>query len=101
MTNDRERHPSRFLGGLLVAVGALFVATGGSCAAGMLYVAVLSTGSEMTVTTPDGVTKTMPSGAASLYGLYSGLMMAAIGAAIAYGGFVAFRHGLQRFRDKP
>jgi len=89
---------SRFWGGVLLAVGALFMATGGLCALGMLYAGLLSINSEITVTTPDGVTTTMPDSGVGLYGLFSSLSMAAIGAMVAWGGLVLFRHALATFR---
>jgi len=90
--------PSRFFGGALVAIGVLFMATGGLCAVGMLYATVISSGGEMTVTTPDGATKTVPDSGVGIYTLFSGLSMAAIGVMVAWGGLVAFRHGLKGFR---
>ena len=89
---------SRFWGGVLLAVGALFMATGGLCALGMLYAGLLSINSEITVTTPDGVTTTMPDSGVGLYGLFSSLAMAGIGAMVAWGGFVMVRAALRRFR---
>ena len=90
----------RFFNALLLAVGALFMATGGLCTLGMLYAGLLSINSEITVTTPDGVTTTMPDSGVGLYGLFSSLSMAAIGAMVAWGGFVLFRHALATFRGQ-
>jgi len=100
--NDNEPGSavSRFVNGLLVAVGVLIMATGGLCAAGMLYAGLMSTGSEITVTTPDGVSTTMPDSDAGLYGIFSGLAMAAIGAMVAWGGLVLFRYALANLRRR-
>ena len=95
---DAASSLSRFFSGVLVAIGVLLVATGGLCAVGMLYVAIIGSSGEITVTTPDGATKTIHDSTVAAYGLFSGVAMAAIGVAVAWGGYLALRYGLRGFR---
>jgi len=100
MTTDNEPSLiSKFFAILMIAAGALFAITGGLCGIASIYGALITSTSELTVTTPDGVTTTIPNGGAGFYGLYSGLTMSAIGFAVAWGGVVMVRAALRRFRE--
>lgn len=85
----------------MVAVGLLFIATGGLCAASFIFSAISTIFLEMTMTTPEGVTTTTKLGAGSVIFLITGAIVPiAIAGGILWTGLRMLRQGLAGLRRK-